>query len=455
MALRINQAVCAVALSVIMVCGASAQDNKDLKALEEENAKLRNRVDTLESEIAGIKEMLGKPAEQKAAATTEFTDAEIARLKQLADSKKKPVTSGVDFEFYGYVKLDAAHDSTRTSVGNYARWVESEQLIKDYDQFSLTPKQTRLGLKATGPVLGKMQSGALVEVDFYGGGDAENKPVPMMRHAYMTLDWPEEHFGILAGQTFDVISPLWMPTLNYTVGWWEGNIGYRRPQIRLTKGFELAKNVEFKLEAAATRNIGRTNSFTSSYSDTGQDSSIPGLQGRASLTFPGFNSKPTTVGVSGHWAEEEINHTNTFANPKPIDSWSVNLDLTVPITTWLSLTGEAYAGQDLDAYLGGIGQGYDTTRRKEIRSDGGWAAVTLKPTPKWQFNVGGGFDKVPKRDVSAATARTFNSVIFGNAQYAFTPNFILGLEVSELRTEYKGQDDGEDLREQLSFIYKF
>ena len=85
MALRINQAVCAVALSVIMVCGASAQDNKDLKALEEENAKLRNRVDTLESEIAGIKEMLGKPAEQKAAATTEFTDAEIARLKQLAD----------------------------------------------------------------------------------------------------------------------------------------------------------------------------------------------------------------------------------------------------------------------------------------------------------------------------------------------------------------------------------
>ena len=46
-------------------------------------------------------------------------------------------------------------------------------------------------------------------------------------------------------------------------------------------------------------------------------------------------------------------------------------------------------------------------------------------------------------------------MIFGNAQYSFTPNFLLGLEVSELRTEYKGQDDGEDLREQLSFIYKF
>jgi hypothetical protein len=447
--------MCAVVLCVGMVCGVSAQDSNDLKALKEENAQLRNRVDKLENELSDIKKVLAKPVEQKVAAPTEFTEAEITRLKQLADSKKKPVTSGVDFELYGYVKLDAAHDSERASVGNYTRWVESEQLGKENDQFSMTAKQTRLGLKATGPMLGKMQSGALVEVDFYGGGEAENKPVPMMRHAYMTLDWPEERFSILAGQTFDVISPLWMPTLNYTVGWWQGNIGYRRPQIRLTDGFELAKDVEFKLEAAATRDIGRTNSFTGSYSDTGQDSSVPGFQGRASLTFPGFNSKPTTIGVSGHWAEEEINHTNTFANPKSINSWSVNLDLTVPITTWLSLTGEAYSGQDIDAYLGGIGQGYDTTRGKEIRSDGGWAALTLKPTPKWLLNVGGGFDQVPRADVSAATARIFNSVIFGNAQYAFTPNFTLGLEMSFLRTEYKGQDDGKDLREQLSFIYKF
>jgi len=452
MTLRINQVVCAVVLSLSMVCGAPAQDNKGLKALEEENAKLRNRVDTLESELSEIKRMLGKPAEPKVAVPVGFTEAEVAQLKKLADSKKKPVLSAFDIELYGYVKLDLAHDSDRTSVGNYARWVESEQLIKDHGEFSLTARQTRLDLKATGPTVGGMHSGGLIEVDLYGGGD-ENKNLPMMRHAYMNLDWPEERFSILAGQTFDVISPLWMPTLNYTVGWWQGNIGYRRPQLRLTKGFELAKDVEFKLEAAATRDIGRVIGFA--YSDTGQDSSIPGLQGRASLTLPGFNNKPTTIGVSGHWAEEEINYTNTFANPQTVDSWSINLDLTVPITSWLSLTGEAFSGRDLDMYLGGIGQGYDPTLKKGIRSDGGWAALTLKPTPKWQFNVGGGFDKVPKADVSLGTARTFNSVIFGNAQYAFTANFTLGLEVSTLRTECKGEDDGDSVREQLSLIYKF
>ncbi|HUI06933.1 MAG TPA: hypothetical protein VL486_07985 [Verrucomicrobiae bacterium] len=501
MAFRTNEAVCAVVLSLSMACGAYAQDNKsmvwgatsqdnkDLQALAEDNAKLRNRVETLENELSDIKKALGKSAEPKAAVLPEpkaavtpgpkaavpteppvavpagskaaeakapaawgFTDAEVAQLKKLVDSKKKPVMSSIDFELYGYIKLDLAHDSDRTSAGNYARWVESEELIKNHDEFSMTARQTRLGLKATGPTVGKMHSSALVEIDFYNGGD-ENKNLPMLRHAYMNLDWPEDKFSILAGQTCDVISPLWMPTLNYTVGWWQGNIGYRRPQLRLTKGFDLTEDVGLKLEAAATRDIGRVNSFA--YSDTGQDSSIPGLQGRTSLTFPGFHGKPTTIGVSGHWAQEQINHTNTFANPQHADSWSANLDVTVPVTPWLSFAGEAFTGRDLDMYLGGIAQGFDTTRGKGIRSDGLWGALTLKPTPKWLFNVGGGFDKVPEGDVSAASARTFNSVIFGNAQYAFTANFTLGLEISHLRTEYKEQKDGDAWREQMSLIYKF
>jgi hypothetical protein len=452
---RVNEVVCAVVLSAALISSAPAQENQDLKSLQEENAQLRNRVDNLENELSEIKKTLGKPAEPTTPAPVEFTDAQMARLKKLADSKKNPVLSAFDIELYGYVKLDLAHDSALTSVGNYARWVESAQGIKDHGQFSLTADQTRLDLKATGPAHGQMQSSALVEIDFYGGGEAANRPVPMMRLAYMNLEWPEEEFSILAGQAADVISPLWMPTLNYTVGWWQGDIGYRRPQLRLTKGFELAKDVEFKLEAAVTRDIGFDNAFTEDYSDTGQDASIPGLQGRASLTLPGFNNKPTTIGVSGHWAEEVVNNTITLANPQTVDSWSINLDLTVPITTWLSLTGEAYSGRDLFAYLGGIGQGFDTNLVRGIRDNGGWAAVTLKPTPKWQFNVGGGFDKVPKGDVPEATSRTFNSVIFGNAQYAFTSNFTLGYEMSYLRTEYEGQEDGEDVREQLSLIYKF
>ncbi|HVM60251.1 MAG TPA: hypothetical protein VMV72_05225 [Verrucomicrobiae bacterium] len=498
MATRSGSITCAVFLSLGLLCAAWGDDNQgltwgspspgnqDLKTLQEDNARLHSQVQALENELSDIKKALGKsvapaasaaaepkpaetpqpkavvPAEPKpttacapkSTAPFQFTDAEVAQLKKLASSNKKPMVSSLDMEFYGYVKADASHDSQRTSIGDYARWVESEQLVKNNGQFSLTANQTRLGVKATGPTLGQMHSGALVEIDFYGGG-TENKPVPMMRHAYLTLDWPDDRFSILAGQTWDVISPLWMPTLNYSVGWWQGDIGYRRPQIRLTKGFELAKDVGVKFEGAITRDIGWANDFTQSYSDTGQDSAIPGLQGRASLTLPGFNQLPTTVGFSGHWAQEQVNHTNTFANPRLVDSESLNFDLTLPITKWLSFVGEAYTGRALDQYLGGIGQGFDTTRNKGIRDSGGWLTLTLKPTPKWTVNAGGALSKVPHGDVTPATARTFNGVIYGNVQYAFTANFTLGYEMSYLKTDYKKEAEGEDLREQMSLIYKF
>jgi hypothetical protein len=69
----------------------------------------------------------------------------VAQLKKLADSKKKPVLSAFDIELYGYVELDLAHDSDRTSVGNCARWVESEQLIKDHGEFSLINRNAGVG----------------------------------------------------------------------------------------------------------------------------------------------------------------------------------------------------------------------------------------------------------------------------------------------------------------------
>ena len=48
-------------------------------------------------------------------------------------------------------------------------------------------------------------------------------------------------FTILGGQTWDVISPLNPRSLNYSVYWWAGNIGYRRPQVRLTKGMNFSR----------------------------------------------------------------------------------------------------------------------------------------------------------------------------------------------------------------------
>jgi hypothetical protein len=208
-----------VLMSAMMcVVPAFGQQTPNLTAVEQENARLRERVDKLENELGQIKALLtekGVPVVVTAPA-------------------KKPVVSGLDLELYGYIKLDAAYDNARVAIGDYAKWVEPNVPAQNSHEFNLTANQTRLGLKIKGPEMKDLQTRGLVEIDFYGGG-AENKPNPMMRHAYLAAYWPDLRLDVLAGQTADTISPLTMPTLNYTVGWWQGNIGYRRPQLRVTE----------------------------------------------------------------------------------------------------------------------------------------------------------------------------------------------------------------------------
>jgi hypothetical protein len=452
---RIRSVIAVALLAAFAAAGVRAQEQaRKWEALEQENAMLRSRVDKLENELVEIKKLLqARPAPRpngtNGITPAEFSQEELANLKGLAASKKRPVVSNLNLELYGYVKLDAAHDSARSSVGNFARWVEPDV---DDDQFTMTARQTRLDLKIAGPDERPVQTSGLVEVDFYGGGE-ENKNGVLLRHAYMNFDWPELQFSVTAGQTFDVISPLFMPTLNYTVGWWQGNIGYRRPQIRATKIFDAGEDVEVKLEAAAARTISNR-VFVFAGRDSGDDSGSPSAQGRVSVTFPFFNSQRATVGFSGHWGQEEQD-LNTRDGHSRYESWSANVDVSMPLTSWASLQGEAFVGEDLDTYNGGIGQGINLLSRGPISSRGGWMAGSFRAGRKWQFNLGGGIEEVSGEDLSALTPRSMNMVVFGNAQYSITPNASVGFELSRLHTEYLDFDPADDLREQLSFIYKF
>ncbi len=458
-----------ILLSVILLTAAAGICRADITDdLVKENARLKQRVDKLEKELAELKRMVMQQAETpkgelkhatkpKPAAAPKLDESDlrkIAAMVQKDTAKKKAVWSNSDIQLYGYLKLDAAYDTSRMNAGNFARWVESERLDKDDEEFNMTANETRLGMRISGPQNHEAKTSGRVEIDFFEGG-AENKARIMMRHAYMKIDWPEDRFSIIAGQTSDVISPLNPYTLNYSVAWWAGNIGYRRPQIRLTKSFAVNNDIDLKLEAAVTRTIGISNSFVPGL-ETGEDAGFPGIQGRASATFPLLKYKPTTFGVSGHWAQEELDTTISGAS-RDFDSWSVNLDLMQPINKWLTVKGELFTGENLSAYLGGIGQGVNTARFKEIGSRGGWVAANLHPRNKWSFNVGISIDDVDNDDLTGITGdkREFNRSIFGNVLYSINMNTQIGFELSQWHTVYVGEQDADSLRAQTSFIYKF
>ncbi|MHC4324010.1 MAG: DcaP family trimeric outer membrane transporter [Planctomycetota bacterium] len=405
--------------------------------LASENAELRQKIEKLDKDLAELKKSVLPETTASAAQTP------------------KPVWSNLDIQFYGYLKLDAAYDSSRINNGNYAKWVESESLNSDDDQFNMTANQSRFGMLINGPDDGPMITSGRAEVDFYGGGD-ENKAHLMMRHAYIKLAWPENRFHIIAGQTSDVISPLLPSTVNYSVHWWTGNIGYRRPQIRLTKEYGLDVDTDLKLEGALARTIGRDDAIIGT--DSGEDAGQPSVQARASLSLPLYGPDRTTIGVSTHMGEEEYDLAADGRNTN-FSTWSVNLDVTQPINNWLSIKAELFTGENLDAYLGGIGQGVITDTGqpnfyKEIGSTGGWIAASLGPWNKTRFNVGGGMDDVDKGDINTGD-RTLNRSIFGNMFYTINNNAEWALELSHWRTEYYGSGDGDAMRVQTALIYKF
>jgi hypothetical protein len=435
-----------------------------------ENAELKARIEKLEKELAELKQMVKQQDEAriKEANNIERRTSNIEQKTMNVEpakpvSEKKPVMSGLDVQIYGRIKADASYDSSRMDVGDYAKWVRPNRGTNDHSQFDLTANETRLGMLIYGPNDQEFKTSGRVEMDFYGGG-TENKPVPMMRHAYLNLEWPDDKFSILAGQTSDVISPLWPDTLNYSVGWWAGNIGYRRPQIRLTKSYTIDKDTELKLEGALARTIGRTNTniLAADQSDSGEDAGFPCIQERVSLTLPSLGYKPATVGVSSHYAKEsyDVNAAGSSkiaAHREDFDSWSLNLDVQQPVNEWLSFKGELFTGQDLDAYLGGIGQGVNTVKNKEIRSQGGWAQASLGPWGKWSFNLGVSADSANKDDLEGMSGdkRKYNQSIFGNVLYNLDKNAQIGFELSQWHTEYVDLGSADSVRAQTSFIYKF
>ncbi|MFC1781249.1 DcaP family trimeric outer membrane transporter [Planctomycetota bacterium] len=421
--------IAVLVVTVVGICNAASGD------LADENAELKQRVQQLDQELEEVKSAL-------------YSDEEL-------DELPKPILSNLDVDFYGYLKLDMAYDTSRIENGNYAQWAEQEHDNDDDNQFNMTAKESRFGLNINGPDNGSMQTSGRVEVDFYGAGGAENKAELMMRHAYIKLDWPESKFDIIAGQTSDVISPLYPSTINYSVGWWVGNIGYRRPQIRITKELDFVSGGSLKLEGALARTIGRQD-MTTDPTDSGEDAGFPTLQGRVSTTVPLFFSRTATLGLSAHVGEEEYDITDTGSNTD-FDTWSVNFDITQPVFDMVTIQAELFTGENLDAYFGGIGQGVTTSGTniyEEIGSKGGWIAASIGPWKNKKFNVGIAVDDVDRDDVNDGD-RILNRCLFANVVCPINAQTDFGFELSHWRTEYHGSGDAESLRAQMALKYKF
>jgi hypothetical protein len=197
------------------------------------------------------------------------------------------------------------------------------------------------------------------------------------------------------------------------------------------------------------------------------------MQARYSLAFPFLAGKKATAGVSGHYGEEEYNVDAEGKNAN-IVTWSANGELDLPLAAWANLKGEVWTGENVDAYLGGVGQGMvietsdgfhvnaagaKTTatfvRDWPVRSTGGWANLVLGPWRKWRLSTGFSIDDPDNSDIPNDDGRTWNGTCWLTPTWDINEALRVGLEVSYWKTEYKRIADGDAVRIQNSFIYRF
>ncbi|MFH1504193.1 MAG: hypothetical protein ABIH08_02220 [Candidatus Omnitrophota bacterium] len=347
------------------------------------------RISTLEKEVAELKTMIKSMQSKQAVVTQKVENIEE---KTIAGSPAaESLVSGHKVKMYGFLKLDSSIDDSKTNNPDAPKYASSEATVSDEKQYAMTAMNTRLGLNYSGSDLGAAKTFGNVELDFYDTA-SDNSQKPRMRHAYFKLNYPR--WELLAGQTWDIFGPLGPNTLNTNGYLWNGgNIGFRRPQVRLTNNFDFNEGKKVVTQLSINRNIGIANGTV----NTGENSGYPMAQARAAYTFP-FLGEKSTIGVAGLYGMEEYNRNDTVTDDNyDVSQWGVGLDLSTAFNSWLSLKGEFFRGSNLDALLAGIGYGINTTKEEGVDTRGGWAQLTCKPWDKYAFNLGYGIERLDRK----------------------------------------------------------
>jgi len=444
--------------------GAGAVDDS---SVAERMARLEAETQALRAELEELRQHPIRLPEVDPSSGTAMTDATPAGWRRRAPAadadyftwaeleaqmKKLTFTKGA-FRIvpYGYFWADMLYETDRTTPGAYTVYVPSRE-TEGENAFIIDARRSRFGVDIAGPMIPLLdcaKSSAKLEVDFQSHltNVNENKATVHLRHVYWQVqnDW----FRMLVGQTWDVMSPLYPSTLNYSVGWYGGNIGYRRAQFRLERYFALSDASLLTAQFALAQDI--VTDFPADPGIQREPAGWPVLQGRVAYTLGDRNrGRPITLGVSGHIGETGFDFTQAGPGPNPLPpvddarfrTWSFNVDLNAPITDRLTLKGELFTGENLSPFLGGIGQGVCACTRTPVRSTGGWLDIGYDWTPRLHTHAGYGIDDPVDGDL--LFGRTYNHFIFGNISYDVTDKLLTGFEVSSWRTLYQ-DNSGQNL----------
>jgi hypothetical protein len=297
-------------------------------------------------------------------------------------------------QIYGFAEFDVMHDSTRA----YADSIGSSLIPKDitwegtHGRTQFTMRNTRLGIKVTGPRVGGFKPSAVIEVDFFANpgsydgtssgtssavGAAPAIPasnslsetsfyanaVPRVRYAYVALD--TEYVSIVGGQTNNLMGwqPYFFPAAMEFFGL-PAMAFNRTLQLRLLHTFR-SDPVDVDVALAALRPPQRDSEIPS-----GEAGVLAKVNHRKALHTLGSTATvadPLGIGLSGTVRRFAVDSYGVPPTSQTRDTgWGVSVDALVPIiavedadhrANALTLTGSFTVGSGDADVLGGVTTG--------------------------------------------------------------------------------------------------
>lgn len=361
----------------------------------------------------------------------------------------------IRLQIYGYIRADLSYDAQSTVPGELGFYVLPEVDGEKSGKTHFTARETRFGLNLFGPDFDHWKTSGKIEMDFYGGG-TDMAYTPRIRIGYIDLAH-SSGFSFRAGQDWETFIEVVPRIVNFSYLADAGALGLRRPQARVTQEIKISDATKVVAKAALARTVGQD--LDGGGFDDGANAEWPTAQFNLALHQKLWMEKTARLAVSGHYGQETIDAVDedgkvVKTKVEDFDTWSIQGSLFLPLTKCLAVQGNLWAGENLDVYYGGIGQGVNMDLATGIAAKGGWAQVLWDPTEKLCFAAGYSMDDPDDEDLNAGM-RSKNEVILVNGSYKLTKAVTMMAEYSHFKTGYLEGEDAESDRVQLAMRYMF
>jgi hypothetical protein len=402
----------------------------DVAVLRDEVARLRDEVAALRAALTEIRAAAGMPSAapqaaptQTPAVTREAFDMLRAQVAEQAQTKVES-SSRLPVKLSGTILVNAFVNSADVN------WLENPNIVTQSPlgadptgSMSVTARQSRLGIEASGIMMGSWQASGTFITDFLGGvpnfQTGTVMGLPRLLYAFGRID--NGRTAIQAGQDHALLAPrdpTSLAALSFPLFFRSGNLYLRVPQARIEQRAGDLWTFAGGIVAPIAGDHGGQFEFAPA-AGIGERSRRPAYEGRAE--FHAGESGADRRLIAGlatqyGWRESSSDLTS---------SWALAVDVDARAGRF-GAAGEFFIADRAGAFGAALSQAARTT--------GGWAEGRFLITSRARVAAGFGMDRPDT--TRSKPALTENRSTFGNLIFDLTPEVSFSVEHRWLRTSY-------------------